>query len=411
MPRPTERQLPKRPDLKQLKHQAKDLLRSFQRGDPATIAEFAERHPRQPSPNEPTLSDAQLVLARSYGQPSWPRLVAFVHGARLRRGIWEGDEATVAEVLNGAPEAAAEAGPHPMWGGEPTALQVAAERGDVGVIRRLLDSGADPNGGNAAYGWTPLQLAGHWAHTAAAELLRERGATVDVFAAALLGDADRVERLLSANPSLAHTPGLNDASPLHAASTPAVAECLIRHGSPLDETDALGNTPVGSALNRGDRGLAVVRVLLNQGAATGPHALAALGLVDRLAETIDENPKALGSMAPIGLNAVVGTPLHAAACRGRVDAVRWLIDRGADPNARADRGQTPLHLGRDAATARALVEAGADPNAQDNEHHTTPLAWARVAQRHWRHGDPTVDELIAYLESVTREPEERGKKQ
>src|SRR4030081_3650597 len=40
------RSLPVRPNLDQLKHQAKDLLRDIQRGDPAAIEEFNAFHPR-----------------------------------------------------------------------------------------------------------------------------------------------------------------------------------------------------------------------------------------------------------------------------------------------------------------------------------------------------------------------------
>jgi len=39
------RRLPVRPDLDQLKHQAKDLLRAVRAGDPAAIADFGEFHP------------------------------------------------------------------------------------------------------------------------------------------------------------------------------------------------------------------------------------------------------------------------------------------------------------------------------------------------------------------------------
>ena len=40
-----KRHLPVRPDLDQLRHQAKDLLREIRRGDPAALADLAEnRH-------------------------------------------------------------------------------------------------------------------------------------------------------------------------------------------------------------------------------------------------------------------------------------------------------------------------------------------------------------------------------
>ncbi len=43
----SDRHLPVRPNLEQLKHQAKDLLRAMQRGDPEALAELRARHPEQ----------------------------------------------------------------------------------------------------------------------------------------------------------------------------------------------------------------------------------------------------------------------------------------------------------------------------------------------------------------------------
>src|SRR5439155_1730772 len=54
----SDRHLPVRPNLVQLKHQAKDLLRDMKPERPAA-----------------KLADAQFELARSYGLASWPRLV------------------------------------------------------------------------------------------------------------------------------------------------------------------------------------------------------------------------------------------------------------------------------------------------------------------------------------------------
>ena len=44
--RPEDRHLPVRPDLDQLKHQAKDLLRAIRRGDSEAIEEFKKFHPQ-----------------------------------------------------------------------------------------------------------------------------------------------------------------------------------------------------------------------------------------------------------------------------------------------------------------------------------------------------------------------------
>lgn len=70
----SDRRLPVRPDLEQLKHQAKDLLHAIRDGEPSAIADLAEFHPQPIDPAEVKLADAQLVLARSYQAPSWARL-------------------------------------------------------------------------------------------------------------------------------------------------------------------------------------------------------------------------------------------------------------------------------------------------------------------------------------------------
>jgi hypothetical protein len=71
----SNRHFPVHPNLRQLKNQAKDLLRAIRRGDPDAIGDLQQFHPERPDAGEATLADAQLTLARSYGLSSWPRLV------------------------------------------------------------------------------------------------------------------------------------------------------------------------------------------------------------------------------------------------------------------------------------------------------------------------------------------------
>ncbi|MGE3268463.1 MAG: ankyrin repeat domain-containing protein [Chloroflexota bacterium] len=75
------RQLPHNPSLEHLRHQAKALRRAVRAGDPEALAQVQEHHPRLSGGpvNEVDaasfrLADAQLVTARQYGFPSWPRL-------------------------------------------------------------------------------------------------------------------------------------------------------------------------------------------------------------------------------------------------------------------------------------------------------------------------------------------------
>ena len=68
------RHLPVRPDLTQLRNQAKDLLGDIRGGDPSALTLLTDLHPERVVPEKAALADAQLVLARSYGVRSWPRL-------------------------------------------------------------------------------------------------------------------------------------------------------------------------------------------------------------------------------------------------------------------------------------------------------------------------------------------------
>ena len=60
--------LPARPDLDQLRHQAKDLLHAAQRGDAGAITRI------HAVSDQLMLSVAQLAIAREYGFASWARL-------------------------------------------------------------------------------------------------------------------------------------------------------------------------------------------------------------------------------------------------------------------------------------------------------------------------------------------------
>src|SRR5579864_9707428 len=94
------RRLPVRPDLDQIRRQAKELLRAIHAGDTDAIAELREHHPESIDPSATKLADAQLVLARSYRASSWTRLV---HAVGLADAIWRDDADRVRALVMSDP--------------------------------------------------------------------------------------------------------------------------------------------------------------------------------------------------------------------------------------------------------------------------------------------------------------------
>ena len=74
------RPLPQNPSLDQLKRQAKELLESLHLGDLRSTQRFARCFEATPENRECfKLTQAQLVLAREHGFPSWQQLAAWVN--------------------------------------------------------------------------------------------------------------------------------------------------------------------------------------------------------------------------------------------------------------------------------------------------------------------------------------------
>src|SRR5260221_11096269 len=69
--------LPERPDLAQLRRQAKELRDAARREEAGAVERFVRHHGSAPH-LAVTLAAAQLVIARELGFASWPRLKAAV---------------------------------------------------------------------------------------------------------------------------------------------------------------------------------------------------------------------------------------------------------------------------------------------------------------------------------------------
>lgn len=153
----------------------------------------------------------------------------------------------------------------------------------------LLDAGADIN---AKSRW--------WAggfgllHSAPPELAAyaiERGASIDIHAAARLGLFDKLRDLISADPASVHARGGDGQTPLHFASTVQIAEYLLDHGADIDALDVDHESTPAQYMIR-DR-QAVVRLLVARGCKTDLLMASALGDVGLIKKHLDEKPDSI----------------------------------------------------------------------------------------------------------------------
>jgi ankyrin repeat protein len=368
------RRLPVRPDPDQLHRQAKELHRAIRAGDSEANSELREHHPDRIDPAVAKLADAQLVLARTYGAPSWTRLVQAV---QLADAIWRDDLEKVRSLITNNPTLIHEQvriGTDSDWG---PPMTYAANLGRDRIIRLLHSRGAkdlQSAAGRAALQGEPntvrlihelagrprldnLSLAGP-AYT----LSVEGTAVLFALGVAVVGpngvDHNTMEHLLgtdSRNPPAKHR----------------ILEMYVEHGFEPPDTPVM-------ALHRG-------RIdLLEAHLARDPN------LLTRTFDIADVFP-----LAPACARepyTAQGTPvhgttlLHIAAYFDELEIAEWLLSRGMDPDtpaaidAEGFGGYTALYstvvsqhnfwvnYGKgqpdDARFTRLLLDRGASPSAR-----------------------------------------------
>jgi ankyrin repeat protein len=142
----------------------------------------------------------------------------------------------------------------------------------------------------------------------------------------------------------------------------------------VDVKDNLGRTALEWAALHGHK--AVADLLLAKGAHCSIFTAARLGDVNRVKALLRENPDIIHARGDRG------TALHAAASKGRVDVIKFLVDCDANLSAVGALHLTPLQCAVafcQKEAVQALVEKGADVNAKDKQGRTAlQLAKAEI---------------------------------
>ncbi len=257
--------------------------------------------------------------------------------------------------------------------------------GHVACARLLLEAGADPDMVGHFQSLPPLQSAAAAASAPLVEVLLAAGATLDGFAMASLYRVEALRRHLEGG-----NPGQRDGKGrtlMHAlaasrywrcgeevsSQVTQAAQVLLDAGAEIDAPQEIEGkykgTPLWWAVSYG-KCVPLVAWLLVQGASFEGCMVAAAYQGDR--EILD---LLLAAGAQVDARDVRGhSALQHVLLFKRPAAVPWLLAAGADPNLRANKGYTALHLaalcGHEPAILEALVTAGADVGTKDEEGQT-----------------------------------------
>jgi len=239
--------------------------------------------------------------------------------------------------------------------------------GSIDAVRLLIESGAEvrPHSGKV------LTLAAVMNRVDLVQLLIDHGAEVE--RAALLGPLDDAQRPV-ADLLIARGKKVPDWM-LPRACRPDVStnelhrvQVLLDYGATVEDRGRYGLTALHYAVRGGK--LPLIKLLLERGAqanALGADGLTPLLHLSKTRSKADPIPVmqllAAGGADLDARDEKGGTLLMHFTRQGKVDAVQWLLSRGADRHARNNSGKTAADLGRRHAGIVRLLVGRSSPKA------------------------------------------------
>jgi len=282
-----------------------------------------------------------------------------------------------------------------------TPLMAASGRGNVETVKALLKGGANPNLKEANAGQTALMWAISNQQVSTIEALVKGGADVNagsksgftpLMFAAQKGDADISRILIKAGAKVNEPQPRTGLTALMVASAmvhPKAVDALLEAEADANIADTNGYAALHKVVRDSDYGIdpnrkndvvAIVKTLLKHGA--NPN-LRIQQDKEKAAEEIKRGANAFyGRRTALTVTEITltgATPVLLAAEVNNLDAIKVLVEAGADTNIATESGTTPLMMASGAGTdvqrarepeeravvvqtARYLVEHGADVN-------------------------------------------------
>ncbi|KFZ16935.1 hypothetical protein V502_04822 [Pseudogymnoascus sp. VKM F-4520 (FW-2644)] len=256
---------------------------------------------------------------------------------------------------------------HKNWTGNSPFFD-AAGRGDIPVLKLLLAYGADPNYANTG-GHPALYYAIQRRDTTVIQLLLDHEADPNqrpwtgqpcVHLAASQGDIKTVQALISKHVDINATPTMGETALGSAIyrDDANMVHLLLENGADVNIKPLAGQSPLFLVASKGDSVL--LRLLLERGANVDESPP---GFPSALYMAIHrEDLETAKVLLEFGANASTGNSLNVAVDHSNVNAVKLLLDHGADPNSKPTGGQTPLYSAAtngDTVSMQLLLDKGA----------------------------------------------------